>query len=198
MNPALCISSYLSTTRVRRWAKRYPARIHPSISNPACANNETCREHRSRCDHRAIHISALRNPNRSAVAVTIFVAISKLSFPHASKEKTGRLCRIFPTSGYTAGVKALRSAVLRDYCNDQRILLLSCLFPELPKNMTNPIEMTARVTMTMKSIMGADNNTREHPLSNPRLGMEEPRKRDCLSLTVVLVLHHALVLGQRG
>jgi hypothetical protein len=52
--------------------------------------------------------------------------------------------------------------------------------------------------MTMKSIMGADNNTREQPLSNPRLGMEEPRKGDCLSLTVVLVLHHALVLGQRG
>jgi hypothetical protein len=57
----------------------------PPIANAARTSNVARREHRSRCDHRAIHISALRNPYRSAVPVTIFVAISKLSFPHDSK-----------------------------------------------------------------------------------------------------------------
>jgi hypothetical protein len=42
----------------------------PPISNPAGANNISRRKHRSRCDHRAIHISTPRNPNPSPLTVS--------------------------------------------------------------------------------------------------------------------------------
>ena len=43
---------------------------HPSVSNPARTDNVSRRKHGSRCDHRAIHSPALRNPNPSPVAVS--------------------------------------------------------------------------------------------------------------------------------
>ena len=37
---------------------------------PARTNNVSRRKHRSHCDHRAVHIRTLRNPNPSAVPVS--------------------------------------------------------------------------------------------------------------------------------
>jgi hypothetical protein len=42
---------------------------HPSVSNPARARNVSRRQHRSRCDRRAIHTSRPRTPNPPIVTV---------------------------------------------------------------------------------------------------------------------------------
>jgi hypothetical protein len=47
----------------------------------------------------------------------------------------------------------LRDADFREFPNDHAILLFSYSLFELPKNITNAIEATARVVMRMKSII---------------------------------------------
>jgi hypothetical protein len=43
---------------------------HPSVSNSPRTHNISHRKHRSRCDHRAVHIATLRNSNPSPVTVS--------------------------------------------------------------------------------------------------------------------------------